>query len=54
MPDRLPLPELPGSALQPEWLKVRLAHGRGDERVERRLPIHGRAQHQSPFFLELS
>lgn len=32
-PDRFPLPQIPDSTRKPEWLKVRLPHGEGYERV---------------------
>src|SRR3954468_5582354 len=33
-PDRFPLPQVPESTKKPEWLKVRLPHGQGYERVK--------------------
>ncbi len=33
-PDRFPLPQIPDSTRKPEWLKVRLPHGEGFERVK--------------------
>lgn len=33
-PDRFPLPQLPDTSRKPEWLKVRLPHGDGYERVK--------------------
>src|SRR5689334_4145856 len=33
-PDRFPLPQVPESTRKPEWLKVRLPHGDGYERVK--------------------
>jgi lipoyl synthase len=33
-PDRFPLPQIPESTRKPEWLKVRLPHGEGFERVK--------------------
>jgi len=33
-PDRFPLPQVPDSTRKPEWLKVRLPHGEGYERVK--------------------
>jgi lipoyl synthase len=33
-PDRFPLPQVPDSSRKPEWLKVRLPHGQGYERVK--------------------
>lgn len=33
-PDRFPLPQVPESTRKPEWLKVRLPHGEGYERVK--------------------
>src|SRR6476661_3726117 len=33
-PDRFPLPQVPESTRKPDWLKVRLPHGDGYERVK--------------------
>ncbi|MBX5480730.1 MAG: lipoyl synthase [Myxococcaceae bacterium] len=33
-PDRFPLPQVPESTRKPEWLKVRMPHGPGYERVK--------------------
>jgi len=33
-PDRFPLPQVPDTSRKPEWLKVRLPHGDGYERVK--------------------
>src|SRR5687768_17815714 len=33
-PDRFPLPQVPDSSRKPDWLKVRLPHGDGYERVK--------------------
>src|SRR5687767_8200792 len=33
-PDRFPLPQVPDSTRKPDWLKVRLPHGHGYERVK--------------------
>jgi lipoyl synthase len=33
-PDRFPLPQVPDSTRKPEWIKVRLPHGQGYERVK--------------------
>src|SRR5512140_1781840 len=33
-PDRFPLPQVPETTRKPEWLKVRLPHGEGYERVK--------------------